>query len=89
MSNLRRVTSLSCAYSLAPWAPVVLLSGTKDKVVRPARMREFKQAFEAGGTKVTFAPVPVAYGGALKAAEGCAALSAFIARHNGTRPQAT
>ena len=31
-----------------------------------------------GGTKVTFAPVPVGHGGALEAAEGRAALAAFI-----------
>jgi len=73
-------------YALAARAPVLLLSGIKDKVVRPARMREFAQMLEAGGMKVTFAPVPVGHGGALEAAEGRAAVSAFIARHNGARP---
>lgn len=73
-------------YALAARAPVLLLSGTKDKVVRPARMREFAQMLEAGMTKVTFAPVPVSHGGALEADEGRAALAAFIARHSGTRP---
>ena len=67
-------------------APVLLLSGTKDKVVRPERMREFQQMLEAGGTKVTFAPVPVGHGGALEAAKGRAALSAFIARSDVTQP---
>jgi pimeloyl-ACP methyl ester carboxylesterase len=65
-------------YVVAARAPVLLLSGTRDKVVRPARMREFQRALEAGGTKVTFAPVPVSHGGALEAAEGRAALAAFI-----------
>ncbi len=65
-------------YVLAARTPVLLLSGTKDKVVRPARMREFQQALEAGGTKVTFAPAPVGHSGALEAAEGRAALAAFI-----------
>lgn len=73
-------------YALAARAPVLLLSGTKDKVVRPERMREFARALEAGGTKVTFAPVPVGHGGALEAAEGRAALSAFIARSDVTQP---
>ncbi len=73
-------------YALAARAPVLLLSGTKDKVVRPERMREFQQMLEAGGTKVTFAPVPVGHGGALEAAEGRAALSAFIARSDVTQP---
>jgi pimeloyl-ACP methyl ester carboxylesterase len=65
-------------YALAARAPVLLLSGTNDKVVRPARMREFAQALEAGGTKVTFAPVPVGHGGAMESAEGRAALAAFL-----------
>jgi pimeloyl-ACP methyl ester carboxylesterase len=65
-------------YVVAARAPVLLLSGTRDKVVRPARMREFQQALEGGGIKVTFAPVPVGHGGALEAAEGRAALAAFI-----------
>ena len=65
-------------YVISARTPVLLLSGTRDKVVRPARMREFQQALEAGGTKVTFAPVPVGHGGALEAAEGRAALAAFI-----------
>jgi pimeloyl-ACP methyl ester carboxylesterase len=65
-------------YVLAARAPVLLLSGTRDKVVKPARMREFAQMLEAGGTRVTFAPVPVGHGGALEAAEGRAALSAFL-----------
>ncbi len=73
-------------YALAARAPVLLLSGTQDKVVRPARMREFQQALEAGGMKVTFAPVPVGHGGALEAAEGRAAVSAFIARSDVTQP---
>jgi hypothetical protein len=41
-------------------------------------MREFQQALEGGGIKVTFAAVPVGHGGALEAAEGRAALAAFI-----------
>lgn len=65
-------------YVMASRAPVLLLSGTKDKVIRPPRMREFQLALEGGGTKVTFAPVPVGHGGALEAAEGRAALAAFI-----------
>lgn len=65
-------------YAAAARAPVLLLSGTKDKVVRPARMREFAQALEAGGAKVTFRPVPVGHGGALETPEGRAALAAFI-----------
>lgn len=65
-------------YALAARAPVLLLSGTNDKVVRPARMREFKQALEAGGARVTFAPVPVGHGGALESVEGRAALIAFM-----------
>ncbi len=65
-------------YVLAGRAPVLLLSGANDKVVRPARMREFQQALEAGGTRVTFAPVPVGHGGALESAEGRTALAAFI-----------
>lgn len=73
-------------YALVARAPVLLLSGTKDKVVRPTRMREFAQMLEAGGTKVTFAPVPVGHGGALEATEGRAALAAFIAGPNVTQP---
>jgi hypothetical protein len=65
-------------YVVAARATVLLLSGTKDKVIRPVRMREFQQALEAGGTKVTFAPVPVGHGGALESADGRAALAAFI-----------
>lgn len=66
-------------YALAARAPVLLLSGTKDKVVRPARMQEFAHALEAGGAKVTFAAVPVGHGGALESAEGREALAAFMA----------
>ena len=71
-------------YALAARAPVLLLSGTNDKVVRPPRMREFAQRLEAGGTKVTFAPVPVGHGGALESAEGRAALAAFLQLHAGS-----
>ena len=71
-------------YALAARAPVLLLSGTGDKVVRPARMREFAQKLEAGGTRVTFAPVPVGHGGALESAEGRAALAAFLQLHAGS-----
>lgn len=67
-------------YALAARTPVLLLSGTQDKVVRPKRMREFAQALEAGGARVTFAPVPVGHGGALEVREGRAALAAFIGR---------
>jgi pimeloyl-ACP methyl ester carboxylesterase len=65
-------------YAVAARAPVLLLSGTSDKVVRPARMREFAKALEAGGARVTFQPVPVGHGGALESAEGRAALAAFM-----------
>lgn len=65
-------------YVVAASAPVLLLSGTRDKVIRPARMRKFQRALEVSRTKVTFAPVPVGHGGALEAAEGRAALAAFI-----------
>jgi pimeloyl-ACP methyl ester carboxylesterase len=65
-------------YAMAARAPVLLLSGTNDKVVRPARMREFAQALESGGAQVTFQPVPVGHGGALESAEGRAALAAFM-----------
>jgi predicted esterase len=63
---------------LAARAPVLLLSGANDKVVRPALMLEFAQKLEAGGMTVTFAPVPVGHGGALESAEGRAALAAFL-----------
>lgn len=65
-------------YAVAARAPVLLLSGTNDKVVRPARMREFAQALESGGAQVTFQPVPVGHGGALESAEGRAALASFM-----------
>jgi len=65
-------------YVLAARAPVLLLSGANDKVVRPARMLEFAQNLEEGGIRVTFAPVPVGHGGALESAEGRAALAAFL-----------
>lgn len=65
-------------YAVAARAPVLLLSGTQDKVIRPARMREFAQALETGGAQVTFAPVPVGHGGALESAEGREALAAFM-----------
>lgn len=65
-------------YALAARAPVLLLSGTQDKVVQPARMQEFAQTLEAGGAKVTFASVPVGHGGALDVAEGRKALAAFM-----------
>ncbi|OXE36759.1 MAG: hypothetical protein CGW95_05760 [Phenylobacterium zucineum] len=65
-------------YVLAARAPVLLLSGTQDKVIRPARMREFAQALQAGGGLVTFAPVPAGHGGALESAEGREALAAFM-----------
>lgn len=61
-----------------PGKDAPLLSGTQDKVVRPVRMREFAQALGAGGAKVAFEPVPVGHGGALEAAEGRAALAAFM-----------
>jgi pimeloyl-ACP methyl ester carboxylesterase len=72
-------------YALAARAPVLLLSGTRDKVVRPARMQEFARTLEAGGTIVTLAPVPVGHGGALESAEGRAALAAFMARADKSR----
>lgn len=65
-------------YAVRARVPVLLLSGTKDKVVRPARMREFAEALKAGGVPVTLAPVPVGHGGALEAAEGRTALAAFM-----------
>lgn len=65
-------------YAQAARAPILLLSGTQDKVIRPARMREFAQALEAGGASVTFRAVPVGHGGALEAAEGREALAAFM-----------
>ena len=65
-------------YAVAARAPVLLLSGTQDKVIRPARMREFAQALESGGAQVTFAPVPVGHGGALESVEGREALAAFM-----------
>lgn len=73
-------------YAVGPGAPILLLSGTNDKVVRPARMREFAQALEAGGARVTFQPVPVGHGGALESAEGRAALAAFMQVRAGSRP---
>lgn len=73
-------------YALAARAPVLLLSGTQDKVIRPARMREFAQALEAGGAAVAFQPVPVGHGGALEAAEGRDALAAFMRRPAVTTP---
>lgn len=71
-------------YALAARAPVLLLSGTQDKVIRPARMREFGEQLEAGGAKVTFQPVPVGHGGALETEEGREALSAFIGLRDGS-----
>lgn len=65
-------------YAVAARAPVLLLSGTNDKVVRPVRMREFAQALEAGGARVTFQPLPVGHGAALESPEGRAALAAFM-----------
>lgn len=65
-------------YALAARGPVLLLSGTQDKVIRPARMREFAQALEAGGARVSFQAVPVGHGGALETSEGRAALAIFM-----------
>lgn len=65
-------------YALAARAPVLLLSGTQDKVIRPARMREFGQALEAGGARVSFQAVPGGHGGALETSEGRLALAVFM-----------
>jgi pimeloyl-ACP methyl ester carboxylesterase len=67
-------------FALAARAPVLLLSGTQDKVIRPQRMQEFAEALETGGAAVTFAAVPVGHGGALESAEGRDALAAFMRR---------
>ena len=71
-------------YVVAARAPVLLLSGTRDKVVRPKRMREFADALTAGGVRVTFRPVPVGHGGALEAPEGRDALAVFMQGQPGT-----
>lgn len=70
----------SQGYALAARAPVLLLPGTTGRVVRPARMQEFAQALEAGGTRAPFAPLLEGHGGALDSAVGRAALSALIAQ---------
>jgi pimeloyl-ACP methyl ester carboxylesterase len=65
-------------YIVAAKAPVLLLSGTKDKVVRPKRMLEFAEQLKAQRIEVTLRPVPVGHGGALNSIEGRNALTAFI-----------
>lgn len=65
-------------YVVAARAPVLLLSGKADKVVRPERMRDFAEQLKAGGAAVTFQPVPGGHGEALDSAEGRAALAAFM-----------
>lgn len=65
-------------YALAARAPVLLLSGTKDKVIQPKRMRQFADQLTSQGAQVTFQPVPVGHGGALNSQEGRDALIAFM-----------
>lgn len=65
-------------YALAGRAPILLLSGTGDKVIRPRRMREFADQLTARGAQVTLRPVPVGHGGALDSREGRDALAAFM-----------
>jgi len=65
-------------YALAARVPVLLLSGTKDKVIRPKRMQQFADQLTGRGAQVTFRPVPVGHGGALESQEGRDALTAFI-----------
>lgn len=65
-------------FTLSARAPVLLLSGAKDKVIRPRRMRDFADQLTAGGAKVTFQPVPVGHGRALTTQEGREALATFM-----------
>jgi dienelactone hydrolase len=70
-------------YVVAARAPVLLLSGTKEKVVRPKRMQQFAEQLLANGVQVTLQPVPVGHGWALETAEGREALAAFMKGRGG------
>lgn len=65
-------------YALAAHAPILLLSGTADKTIRPQRMAEFADQLRRGGASVTLQPVPTGHGGALDTLEGSGALAAFV-----------
>jgi pimeloyl-ACP methyl ester carboxylesterase len=70
-------------FAAAARAPVLLLSGSKDEVIRPKRMQEFADQLRARGATVTLRAVPVGHGGALESAEGRDALAAFMGSGSG------
>jgi pimeloyl-ACP methyl ester carboxylesterase len=65
-------------YTVAAKAPVLLLSGTQDKVVLPKRMQQFADQLKLQGVDVILRSVPVGHGGALNKKEGRDALAAFM-----------
>jgi len=61
---------------------VLLISGEKDSVIRPKRMREFANALKASGVTTTFVSVPGGHGAALAGSPGREALAAFVKAHS-------
>jgi pimeloyl-ACP methyl ester carboxylesterase len=72
-------------YVVAARAPVLMLSGTKDKVIRPKRIKQFANQLEAQGVQVIFQSVPTGHGGALETEKGREALQSFMGVRTGTR----
>ena len=69
-------------FTKAAGTPVLLISGEKDSVIRPKRMREFANALKASGVTTTFVSVPGGHGAALAGSPGREALAAFVKAHS-------
>jgi pimeloyl-ACP methyl ester carboxylesterase len=65
-------------YARASNVPILLLSGAKDQVIRPLRMKQFAEQLTSNGVSVTLQMVPGGHGGALTSEEGGRALQAFM-----------
>ncbi|GIU68001.1 hypothetical protein PsB1_2155 [Candidatus Phycosocius spiralis] len=65
-------------YARASNVPILLLSGAKDTVIRPIRMKQFAEQLTSKGASVTLQVVPVGHGGALSSEKGREALQAFM-----------
>lgn len=66
------------AYALAAKAPILLISGRLDTVVRPKLMRTYADRLKAGGADVTLVSVPDAHGLGLRQPEALAAIKSFV-----------
>ncbi len=63
-------------------APVLLIAGEADTVVRPKRVQEFSAALKADGPPTTLINVPGGHGAALTQPAGSEAVRSFVQAHS-------